>query len=526
MPSKRKAAQAVAKEAPEAANDQGDKTVAAADPAEKPAEETDKKEEEKAPATNGDAAAPAVNGKDKDKKDEGAKDEAAPAGDEKKKEGEGEKKEEKKKNDEKKEGDKDIKEEEKPAKKPVKKTIPIWATVPKTAGSSTKQAVEVGSGGMAGAAVSVMEELTDVGGMVSSLTLKKELMKRCPTWKKWMVKKAVTKAVEKGRLKQVKGSFKLMAASKAKPAAAASKSKAGKGKAKKDEPAEKLDDLLGNIFTWICEPKESSISLIRKYIEAHHTQLSTSEKDIRKAIELGIKKGQLERLNGAGLSGTLALVDQAKKTGAKYEDAIEDAIIACNEPKDASIPALRHYLSENHKEYNVAARPQVLYKCLERAEAKGWVKRLTGKGKSGSFRLVVPYRPSPKDLWREWYEEEDEDEPPKKKRKPAKAKQESSDEEESSSEEEEEEDSDSEDDEPVYVPKKGKRGPPSPRKAVVPKKKATPAKKAPAKKTPAKKTPAKKAAKEAPVTAKKSKPPPPPPAKKKAAAAGKKRGRK
>merc|ERR1712029_605187 len=393
-----------------------------------------------------------------------------------------------------------------------------------------------------------MEELTDVGGMVSSLTLKKELMKRCPTWKKWMVKKAVVKAVEKGRLKQVKGSFKLMAPGKEKPVKKASKGK--DGKAKKAEPEEKLDDLLGNIFTWICEPKESSISLIRKYIEAHHTKLSTDEKAVRKAIENGIKKGQLERLNGQGLSGTLALVDQAKKTGTAYEDAIEDAIIACNEPKDASIPALRHYLKENHTEYNVEARPQVLFKCLERAEAKGWIKRLTGKGKSGSFRLTVPHRPSPKDLWREWYEEDDDDESPKKKRKRAKAKQDSSDEEESSSEEEEEEEEeapppkkkgkkpaakakkqessdeeeeDSEDDEPVYVPRKGKRGPPSPRKAVpLPKKKATPAKKAPAKKSPA----GKKAAKDDPklVTAKKSKPPPPPPKKK--AAAGKKRGRK
>ena len=67
-----------------------------------------------------------------------------------------------------------------------------------------------------------------------------------------------------------------------------------------------------------------------------------------------------------GGSGTVGLVDKAKKTGTDYEDAIEDAIIACNEPKDASVAALKHYLAEYHTEFNVAARPKVLQNCLER----------------------------------------------------------------------------------------------------------------------------------------------------------------
>ncbi len=32
------------------------------------------------------------------------------------------------------------------------------------------------------------------------------------------------------------------------------------------------------------------------------------------------------------------------KTGGKYENAIEDAIIAMNEPKDASVTAIRDYV--------------------------------------------------------------------------------------------------------------------------------------------------------------------------------------
>ena len=94
------------------------------------------------------------------------------------------------------------------------------------------------------------------------------------------------------------------------------------------------------------------------------------------------------------------------KSLSRYEDAIEDAIIAMNEPKDASVPALRHYLSEYHTEYRVADRPKVLQRALERCEERGWIQRVTGKGFSGTFRLAFPYRPGPRELWGEWYEEE------------------------------------------------------------------------------------------------------------------------
>jgi hypothetical protein len=35
------------------------------------------------------------------------------------------------------------------------------------------------------------------------------------------------------------------------------------------------------------------------------------------------------------------------KTGGKYENAIEDAIIAMNEPKDASVTAIRDYVGRS-----------------------------------------------------------------------------------------------------------------------------------------------------------------------------------
>ena len=109
-----------------------------------------------------------------------------------------------------------------------------------------------------------------------------------------------------------------------------------------------------------------------------------------------VSKGQLDQITGKGASGTFALENGAKKTGTSYEDPIEDAIIASNEPKDASVTALRHYLAEFHTEYNVKDRPKVLKNALERAEDKGWLVRVTGKGFNGTFRLSYPYIPSPK----------------------------------------------------------------------------------------------------------------------------------
>ena len=57
-------------------------------------------------------------------------------------------------------------------------------------------------------------------------------------------------------------------------------------------------------------------------------------------------EGQLRRLTGKGFSGTFQLVDGANKTGGKFEDAIENAIISMNEPKEVSVTGLRDYLSE------------------------------------------------------------------------------------------------------------------------------------------------------------------------------------
>ena len=194
----------------------------------------------------------------------------------------------------------------------------------------------------------------------------------------------------------------------------------------------------------------------------------------------------------------MQLQDGQKKSGNRYEDPIEDAIIASNLPKDSSIPALKHYLSEYHLEYNVKEKPKVLISALERAEKKGYVERISGKGMSGSFRLAHNYIPSPKDLWREDYKESDYE----PKRKAAKTHDDSSDEDDEEESDGDDNTSASDDDsDDEVVPTKKKRGAPTPRKGAAPKAKKAPASKA--KKTPAKAKPA--AAKKSQPAAKKGK---------------------
>jgi len=405
---------------------------------------------------------------------------------------------------EKKDGDIEIVAEIK--KKPIKKKIPQWATLSDKALAATKPSKLAGPSGTNGITVIIdaIKKCANAKGTASYISIKKYVQKTNPNWPKMTFKSQLRRSVDKGCVKKIKDSYKVISetpVTKKAPTVNVSK-KVTKGRSKTVAlpKAGPLEDLFPHIFTWVCEPKEASYGLIRKYLEKHYPKLSI-DAPFKKAILNMVAKGQLDQITGKGASGTFQLEGGAKKTGTTYEDPIEDAIIASNEPKDASVSALRHYLSEFHKEYNVAERPKVLKNALERAEAKGWLVRVTGKGFSGTFRLGHPYIPSPRDLWREEYVDPDAEKP----KKPAKKKKvvDSSDEEESSSDESESEeedsddDSDSEESEPEYVPKATKRGAPKSRSAAPAKKakvvkKPPPKKKAPAKPAAKKSSPAKK----------------------------------
>jgi len=395
-------------------------------------------------------------------------------------------------------------------KKAIKKKIPQWATLSDKALAGTKASNIAGPTGASGISVIIdaIKKCANAKGLSSYISIKKYVQKVNPNWPKMTFKSQLKRSVDKGCVKKIKDSYKVVSEAPTKKAATVNVSKKvtkGRSKTVALPKAGPLEDLFPHIFTWVVEPKEASYGLIRKYLAKHYPKLSV-DAPFKKAIMNMVAKGQVDQITGKGASGTFQLENGAKKTGTTYEDPIEDAIIASNEPKDASVTALRHYLAEFHKEYNVADRPKVLKNALERAEAKGWLVRVTGKGFSGTFRLAHPYIPSPRDLWREEYVDPDAEKPKKPEKKKKKVV-DSSDEEESSSDEsesEEEADSSEPESEPEYVPKSTKRGAPAARSAGPAKKKAKVVKKPPPKK------------KAAPAPAKKSTP------KKKPAAANKK----
>lgn len=405
--------------------------------------------------------------------------------------------------------------EEKPKKvsKPIKKTIPTWATLSddakaKLAGQTKLKVDSDSKPNIEETIVEAIKEGADSKGVASAAAIRKYIKNKNPTWPKMLLKKGLNRALDKKRIKRIKGkglsgSFKID--STYKPSKTVAKKKVS---GKKDGPAKPtvpLADIFPIVFTWACNPKEASVGLIRKYLNKHHTDLATDGMQFKKALENGVAKGQLKRLTGTGCSGTFQLVDGADKTGAKYEDAIEDAIIAMNEPKDLSVNGLRNYLGEYHKEYNTDQRPKVLKNALDNSEARGHVQHISGKGFSGTYRLMYPFYPSPFELWGEEAKEKKVKEVKVEKKvakvekkvakKRASRKDDSSDDEEESnkSEPESEDESDGE-----YIPKATKRGAPKPRKDVVAKKKVKksapekkPKKAAPVKKPVAKKAPAK-----------------------------------
>jgi len=361
-------------------------------------------------------------------------------------------------------------------KKPIKKSVPDWATLSDTAKKSMAK-TQMSKPRVQDAIIAAISASADSKGVASVGAIKKYVAQDNPDLPKMTLKKCLLKAVEKGLIKQVKGkgfsgSYKLESTKNV----AKAKAKEAKANAGSKPP---LETVFPTVFTWATNPKESSVRMIQKYISKHYPDLDVEGKAFRKAIDSGESNGQLRRITGKGFSGTFELVDGANKHGGKYEDAIENAIISMNEPKQVSVSALRDYLSCWHNEYNTDNRPLVLKSALERCSAKGWLQQISGKGFSGTYRLMYPYYPSPKELWGADYKEEkkekkektEQEKPSKGKKRPAPEPEEYSD-----------DDDVSDDDEILPTPKK--RGAPTPRSsAAVAAKKKKPAAKAPKKPT-------------------------------------------
>ncbi|XP_006782955.1 heterochromatin protein 1-binding protein 3 isoform X1 [Neolamprologus brichardi] len=386
---------------------------------------------------------------------------------------------------------------EKSKVKKVKRTIPAWASVtaskkvPVTNFAGTQNKVD-------NILIEAITSCNDRSG-VSYQSVMKYIVKKYPGMeldrKKFLIKKSMKKHLEKGTIKQLKGKglSGTFAIGKQTPLSK-----------KAAQKQESLGDALPLIITRLCEPKEASYNLIKKYLEQHFPRFNIENRPevLKSALVRAVEKGQLEQITGKGARGTFQLKRTGNKVllkGGTLEDAITAAITAMNEPKTCSTTTLRRYLldaNKDRKEYQLVAN---LRRTLTKCKVLGWMEQITGHGFNGTYQLSFPFYPSPTILYPDKFKEipKKDAAPPTKRRRTV----ESSDEDEEESEEEEE----SEDEAPARKRKPPKRPPPKARRPP-PTKKSSSASQSKAKgrgRSLAKKSPAKKAASSAKSSGKK-----------------------
>ncbi|XP_054472389.1 heterochromatin protein 1-binding protein 3 isoform X3 [Anoplopoma fimbria] len=374
--------------------------------------------------------------------------------------------------------------------KKVKRTIPAWASV---AAANKKLPVTNFAGTQNKVDNIIIEAITscnDKSG-VSYQSFMKYILKKYPEMelskKKFLIKKAMKKHLEKGTIKQLKG--KGLSGTFA----------IGKQSTNTKKPAvkaEALGDALPLIITRLCEPKEASYYLIKKYLEQHFPNLNIKNRPdiLKSALVRAVEKGHLEQITGKGANGTFQLKrtgNQVLLKGSNLEDAITAAITAMNEPKTCSTTTLRRYLvdaNKDRKEYQLVAS---LRRTLTKCKVLGWMEQITGHGFTGTYQLSFPFYPSPAILYPDKFNDLSKKNPPPKRRRTV----ESSDEDEESESESEEEE-ESEDEAPSRKSRSQKRPPPKARRPP-PAKKSQSSSQSKAKgrgRSLAKKSPAKKAA--------------------------------
>ncbi|KAI4877675.1 hypothetical protein NFI96_021214 [Prochilodus magdalenae] len=339
--------------------------------------------------------------------------------------------------------------------KKVKRKIPAWATMSASKLATAPKSVSLFQPKVEEILLDAIQNCKDRNG-ASIFTIMKYVMKKYSPMEldkrtKSLYKRALKRLVDKGAVKQLKGkgfsgSFTIGKVPTNSTSKKPSASSGMKGT---------LGESLPLIMTRLCEPKEASYILIKKYLEQHFPQLNVENRPdvLKNCLQRSVEKGYLEQITGKGASGTFQLKKSGNKVllgGGLLEDAIVAAITAMNEPKSCSISILRKFLLENYKDQNVYLLVANLKRTLQKCKMMGWMEQITGHGLSGSYQLCYPYYPSPAVLFPEMMEKFKQKEEKKLQNKKKNRFSEDSDEEDEDEDEEEEdeEEEESEDDEP------------------------------------------------------------------------------
>ncbi|XP_027697169.1 heterochromatin protein 1-binding protein 3 isoform X1 [Vombatus ursinus] len=429
---------------------------------------------------------------------------------------------------------KDEKDQTKEKEKKVKKTIPSWATLSASQLARAQKQTHMAASSrpkMDAILTEAIKACFQKTG-ASVVAIRKYIIHKYPSLelerRGYLLKQALKRELQRGVIRQVKGkgaSGSFVVVPNAGKTVQKSKDRKKSSSTLAPEHQVKLEDVLPLAFTRLCEPKEASYSLIRKYVSQYYPKLKVDIRPqlLKNALQRAVEKGQLEQITGKGASGTFQLKRSGEKPllgGSLMEDAILSAIAAMNEPKTCSTTALKKYVLENHPGTNSNFQVHLLKRTLQKCEKNGWMEQISGKGFSGTFQLCFPYYPSPGVLFPEKQQGEESEES-----------------EDDDSEEEDEEDSseeeESEDDEPPPKKRLQKKAPAKSRgKATSAKQRdSKPKPKTPAAQRGKARPPPKKAPPKAKTPAKKTKPAPPAIKKsgsissKKPAASGKKDGK-
>ncbi|XP_015268058.1 PREDICTED: heterochromatin protein 1-binding protein 3 [Gekko japonicus] len=302
------------------------------------------------------------------------------------------------------------KEEKDPAKekeKKVKKTIPAWATLSASQLARAQKQTQMAASSrpkMDAILIEAIKACYQKGG-ASVVAIRKYIIHKYPSLelerRGYLLKQALKRELERGVIRQVKGkgasgSF-VVTPNSGKTASKSRDRKRSASVASPEQPV-KLEDVLPLAFTRLCEPKEASYSLIKKYVSQYYPKLKVDVRPqlLKNALQRAVEKGQLEQITGKGASGTFQLKKCGEKPllgGSLMEDAILSAIAAMNEPKTCSTTALKKYVLEKHPGTNSSLQVHLLKRTLQKCEKNGWMEQISGKGFSGTFQLCFPYYP-------------------------------------------------------------------------------------------------------------------------------------
>uniref|UniRef100_A0A7N4NWR2 Heterochromatin protein 1-binding protein 3 n=3 Tax=Sarcophilus harrisii TaxID=9305 RepID=A0A7N4NWR2_SARHA len=407
---------------------------------------------------------------------------------------------------------KDEKDQTKEKEKKVKKTIPSWATLSASQLARAQKQTHMAASSrpkMDAILTEAIKACFQKTG-ASVVAIRKYIIHKYPSLelerRGYLLKQALKRELQRGVIRQVKGkgaSGSFVVVPNAGKTVQKSKDRKKSSSTLAPEQQVKLEDVLPLAFTRLCEPKEASYSLIRKYVSQYYPKLKVDIRPqlLKNALQRAVEKGQLEQITGKGASGTFQLKRSGEKPllgGSLMEDAILSAIAAMNEPKTCSTTALKKYVLENHPGTNSNFQVHLLKRTLQKCEKNGWMEQISGKGFSGTFQLCFPYYPSPGVLFPEKQQDEESEES-----------------EDDDSEEEDEEDSseeeESEEDEPPPKKRLQKKAPAKSRGKTtsVKQRESKPKPKTPAAQRGKARPPPKKAPPKAKTPAKKTKPAPP-----------------